>query len=56
MAEQCENVVKVTEDPALVEKWVQAVIPLRKKFVKDGLFQQADLDAMDKILKEYRAQ
>jgi len=56
MAEQCENVVKVTEDSALVEKWVQAVIPLREKFVKDGLFQQTDLDAMDKILKEYRAQ
>lgn len=56
MAAESENVVKVIDDPALVEKWVQAVIPLREKFVKDGLFQQTDLDMMDKVLEEYRAQ
>jgi len=56
MAEESENVVKATEDSALIEKWAQAVIPLREKFVTDGLFQRADLEKMDKILEEYRTQ
>jgi len=54
LAAKCDDTVKVIEDPELRKLWVEACKPLWQSFIKDGLFTDDDLEAVQKVLTEYR--
>lgn len=54
IADASINVVKVIDDPALRSEWIQKTAHIKDKFIKEGLFTQADLDAAVKVLVKYR--